>query len=89
MKLLKFKTFNFDLKSSETGHFSIMKRSWDLAHEKLINIIGRHGILNENLETDDLSTMCNNCGCFHRIPMGGIPVGRSRSQLYGPVSVEF
>ena len=27
--------------------FSIMKKLWDLAHEKLINIIGRHGILNE------------------------------------------
>ena len=25
--------------------FSIMKKLWDLAHEKLINIIGRHGIL--------------------------------------------
>ena len=27
--------------------FSIMKKLWDLAHEKLINMIGRYGILNE------------------------------------------
>ena len=27
--------------------FSIMKKLWDLAHEKLINIIGRHGILDQ------------------------------------------
>ena len=26
---------------------SIMKKLWDLAHEKFINIIGRYGILNE------------------------------------------
>ena len=25
--------------------FSIMKKLWDVGHEKLINIIGRHGIL--------------------------------------------
>ena len=25
--------------------FSIMKKSWDVAHEKSINITGRHGIL--------------------------------------------
>ena len=25
--------------------FSIMEKSWDVGHEKLINIIGRHGIL--------------------------------------------
>ena len=25
--------------------FSIMKKMWDVGHEKLINIIGRHGIL--------------------------------------------
>ena len=25
--------------------FSIMKKLWDVAHEKLINIKGRHGIL--------------------------------------------
>ena len=24
--------------------FSIMKKLWDVGHEKLINIIGRHGI---------------------------------------------
>ena len=29
--------------------FSIMKKLWDLAYEKLINIIGRHGILDEYL----------------------------------------
>ena len=27
--------------------FSIMKKLWDLAHEKFINIIGKHGILDE------------------------------------------
>ena len=27
--------------------FSIMKKLWDLAHEKLIKIIGRHGILDQ------------------------------------------
>ena len=26
--------------------FSIMKKLWDVGHEKLINIIVRHGILN-------------------------------------------
>ena len=25
--------------------FSIMEKLWDVGHEKLINIIGRHGIL--------------------------------------------
>ena len=25
--------------------FSIMKKLWDVGHEKLINILGRHGIL--------------------------------------------
>ena len=25
--------------------FSIMKKLWDVGHENLINIIGRHGIL--------------------------------------------
>ena len=25
--------------------FSIIKKLWDIGHEKLINIIGRHGIL--------------------------------------------
>ena len=25
--------------------FSIMKNLWDVGHEKLINMIGRHGIL--------------------------------------------
>ena len=25
--------------------FSIMKKLWDVCHEKLINVIGRHGIL--------------------------------------------
>ena len=25
--------------------FSIMKKLWDVAHEKLINIKGRHGVL--------------------------------------------
>ena len=25
--------------------FSIMKKLWDVGHEKLIDIIGRHGIL--------------------------------------------
>ena len=25
--------------------FSILKKLWDLAHEKLINIKGRHGVL--------------------------------------------
>ena len=27
--------------------FSIMKKLWDLAHEKLIHMMGRHGILDE------------------------------------------
>ena len=27
--------------------FSIMKKLWDLTHEKLVNIIGRHGILDQ------------------------------------------
>ena len=27
--------------------FSIMKNLWDLANEKLVNIIGRHGILDQ------------------------------------------
>ena len=35
------------LNSKVNFDFSIMKKLWDLAHEKLINIIGRHGILNE------------------------------------------
>ena len=34
------------LNSKVKFDFSIMKKLWDLAHEKLINIIGRHGILN-------------------------------------------
>ena len=33
------------LNSKMNFDFSIMKKSWDLAHEKFINIIGRHGIL--------------------------------------------
>ena len=33
------------LNSKVNFDFSIMKNLWDLAHEKLINIIGRHGIL--------------------------------------------
>ena len=35
------------LNSKVNFDFSIMKKLWDLAHEKLINIIGRYGILNE------------------------------------------
>ena len=35
------------LNSKVNFDFSIMKKLWDLAHEKLINIIGRHGILDE------------------------------------------
>ena len=35
------------LNSKVNFDFSIMKMLWDLAHEKLINIICRHGILNE------------------------------------------
>ena len=35
------------LNSKVNFDFYIMKKLWDLAHEKLINIIGRHGILNE------------------------------------------
>ena len=33
--------------------FSIKKKLWDVGHEKLINIIGRHGILDisHTLET--------------------------------------
>ena len=33
------------LNSKVNFDFSIMKKLWDLAHEKLVNIIGRHGIL--------------------------------------------
>ena len=33
------------LNSKVNLDFSIMKKLWDLAHEKLNNIIGRHGIL--------------------------------------------
>ena len=33
------------LNSKVNFDFSIMKKLWDLANEKLINIIGRHGIL--------------------------------------------
>ena len=29
--------------------FSIMKKLWDVSHEKLINIIGKHGILDQYL----------------------------------------
>ena len=32
------------LNSKVNFDFSIMKKLWDLAHEKLINIIGRYGI---------------------------------------------
>ena len=35
------------LNSKVNFDFSIMKTIWDLAHEKLIDIIGRHGILDE------------------------------------------
>ena len=35
------------LNSKVNFDISIMKKLWDLAHEKLINIIGRYGILNE------------------------------------------
>ena len=33
------------LNSKVNFDFTIMKKLWDIAHEKLINIIGRHGIL--------------------------------------------
>ena len=33
------------LNSKVNFDFSIMKKLWDVAHEKLINIKGRHGIL--------------------------------------------
>ena len=33
------------LNSKVSFDFSILKKLWDVAHEKLINIIGRHGIL--------------------------------------------
>ena len=35
------------LNSKVNFDFSIMKKLWDLAHEKLIIIIGRHGILDQ------------------------------------------
>ena len=35
------------LNSKVNFDFYILKKLWDLAHEKLINIIGRYGILNE------------------------------------------
>ena len=35
------------LNSKANFDFSIMKKLRDLAHEKMINIIGRHGVLNE------------------------------------------
>ena len=35
------------LNSNVNFDFSIMKKLWDLAHEKLIDIIGRHGSLDE------------------------------------------
>ena len=35
------------LNSKVNFDFSIMKRAWDLAHEKFINKKGRHGILDE------------------------------------------
>ena len=35
------------LNSKVNFDFSIMKKLWDLAHEKLINMIGSYGILNE------------------------------------------
>ena len=37
------------LNSKVNFDFFIMKKLWDLAHEKLINIICRYGILNEYL----------------------------------------
>ena len=33
------------LNSKENFDFSIMKKLWDLPHEKLINIKGRHDVL--------------------------------------------
>ena len=30
--------------------FYIMKKLWDVGHEKLINIIGRHGILDNLMD---------------------------------------
>ena len=33
------------LNSKVNFDFSIMKKLWDVAHEKLINIKGRHGVL--------------------------------------------
>ena len=35
------------LNSKVNFDFSIMKKIWYLAHEKLINMIGRHGILDD------------------------------------------
>ena len=35
--------------------FSIMKKLWDLAHEKLINIKGRHGVLDMFMDVSQLS----------------------------------
>ena len=35
------------LDSKVNFDFSIMKKLWDLAHEKLINTIGSYGILDE------------------------------------------
>ena len=38
--------------------FSIIKKLWDVDHEKLINIIGRHGILDLFMDVRLEMTIC-------------------------------
>ena len=43
--------------------FSIMKKLWDVGHEKLINIIGKHGILDTFMDVSHTleMTICVVC----------------------------
>ena len=40
-----------------TFDFSIMKKLWDVGHEKLINIIGRHGIFDIFMDVSHILEM--------------------------------
>ena len=55
--------------------FSIMKKLWDLAHEKLIDIIGRHGILDQYSwmsATPWNSHLCSKTAQKPKLPLGTV-----------------